>query len=315
MDGSIAREGTVIIGATNHPASIDPAILRPGRLDRHLVINLPGIEDRINIIGQHLGVELPYVDLRQLEAATEGMSGADLEMLCREARRTARIEDKIIDIGHLVRSLPPMLQVSDVYRRRAAIHEAGHAIVGTRLHCGTLVSISLADRISATASAQSIGVAIFKPYRLAANGLANYLSVIAMLLGGIAAEDLVIGNYSDGGGLAKDSDLEKATRLATLLEAKTGLGTRLRYSSAAADEELSQLLLLDRELAASVEKTLLEQLSRARALLEDDRALLDRLTEKLLEHGSVEASEFENMINVTPKKKEVLRGEEIGHCN
>ncbi|RYD73114.1 MAG: ATP-binding protein, partial [Verrucomicrobiaceae bacterium] len=55
MDGSIAREGTVIIGATNNPASIDPAILRPGRLDRHLVINLPGIEDRINIIGQHLG--------------------------------------------------------------------------------------------------------------------------------------------------------------------------------------------------------------------------------------------------------------------
>jgi ATP-dependent Zn protease len=124
------------------------------------------------------------------------------------------------------------------------------------------------------------------------NHLTTYLAIIAMLLAGIAAERLVLGNFSDGGGLVTDSDLDKATPLAAQLEAQTALGSRFRYSVANGDKELHQLLLLDHELARNVEKILAAQFARATEILEQDRDFLNLVAEELVSFGQLDASKF-----------------------
>jgi len=130
LDGIGGREGVVVIGATNHPDLIDPAIRRPGRLDRHVVIPLPDLEARKGILRHHLRDALPDTDLTDAADRLEGASGAVIEQAVRDARRRARTDRRAMVNEDLLASLPKRVRLTDASFRRACVHEAGHAVVG-----------------------------------------------------------------------------------------------------------------------------------------------------------------------------------------
>ncbi len=133
LDGVGKRQGVVAIGATNLPDKIDPALLRPGRLGRHLKILLPDAGDRSGILRHHLGASLAGEDLSYAVSCLDGATGAAIEQVVKDARRRARAEHRDIVITDITMALPPRIRLSDPAFIRACVHEAGHALVGRRL--------------------------------------------------------------------------------------------------------------------------------------------------------------------------------------
>src|SRR5690606_26320006 len=112
----------------NDVSRIDPAILRPGRLNRHVAIPLPTATDRIAILQQQLGQKLPRKHHPRLMAATNGFSGADLAKVARDAKRIARRAKRDVAVADIMKSLPEMVVISGELRRALAVHEAGHTV-------------------------------------------------------------------------------------------------------------------------------------------------------------------------------------------
>ena len=133
LDGLEGREGVVVVGACNSPERLDPALMRPGRLDRHVRISLPDLDGRLGILRWHTSGALPDGDLREVAAATEGASGALLEQIVRQARRAARRGRRAMGIGDLLDQLPERMAVPADTLWRTCVHEAGHAVVGLAL--------------------------------------------------------------------------------------------------------------------------------------------------------------------------------------
>jgi ATP-dependent Zn protease len=287
LDGVDGREGVVVIGATNNPAKIDPALLRSGRFDNHIAIGLPDSESRMAIMREELALEFQPDEVGKLETLTSGFSGADLTKVCREARRIARRQRRSVTTDDILANLPSLVKIDGEYRRTAAIHEAGHALVGWRLGAGKFLGAIIADQVNPSTPTWQIGVAAFEHHRLAYRTRQHHLDRIAALLAGMAAEELVFGEYGDGAGGCEGSDLEVATNLATLMEAQHALGDRLRYSTVSHPSEWEALRRADRELAAAVEATLRQQFDRARDLIAKDRALLDGIAETLFDRGQI----------------------------
>ena len=129
LDPPGGRPGVVVVAATNFPEVIDPALLRPGRLERLIAIPLPDGAAREAILRQHLrGLPAPD-DLRQFREMSAGYAGANIELVAREARRRVRREGRALEEKDLLDALPPSRMLSNAELRRVAIHEAGHAIV------------------------------------------------------------------------------------------------------------------------------------------------------------------------------------------
>ncbi|MEY9828936.1 cell division protease FtsH [Sinorhizobium fredii] len=281
LDGVDGREGVIVVGATNNVSRIDAAILRPGRLDRHIEIPLPDGNDRIAILSQHIDHSLPLPELAQLKSVTQGMAGADLSKVARDARRLARRQRMGLHLDHLKASLPETIKITGAYRRSIAIHEAGHTVIGIRLGHGTFVGTKIADSVIPGAGAKTGGMAHFDLPVAGHRDRHFYLNYLALLMGGIAAEELVTGSFGDGA----SSDLAIATRVATMIETRFGFGRAMLYSHAEEDKELERLRLADPRLRAKVEQTLQEAFDRAKSVLSDERKLLDKIAEELNEVG------------------------------
>ena len=212
LDGSEPRNGVLVIAASNHPDRIDPAMRRPGRLDRHIAIPLPTVEDLMGIIRHHLGTDLPadYDPQFQLAArACRGMSPADVEQACRDARRHARRvlgRDKALpgDVVNVMRDRRG--QVSPRLERLVAVHEAGHAVAAVVLG----IDIEYVDADRQHTSMRT------RPNPTAAMVEAE----MAMMLAGRAAEAVLIGEVSTG---AKH-DLAMVTKTAVAFHAEFGFG-------------------------------------------------------------------------------------------
>ncbi|WP_312412436.1 AAA family ATPase, partial [Shinella sp.] len=267
IDGVEGREGVIVIGATNNISNIDPAILRAGRLDRQIEIGLPNAADRMAILASHLQSGFKPSDLEPLKAQTQEMTGADLAKAAREARRIARMARRPLTIEDVTTSLPPMVKIEGEMRRYIAVHESGHTVVGKHLKHGSFIGTTIIDAISMQIGTGRGGAAYFDMPLIIRRDRQYHCDQIAVMLSGIAAEEIVFGGFADGGA----SDLAAATRVATLMEVRFGMGGTLRHSAATEDEALERLRLYDRQVSERVHRTLQEEFERAKAILMERR--------------------------------------------
>ncbi|TIM76597.1 AAA family ATPase [Mesorhizobium sp.] len=304
IDGAEGREGVVVVGACNHPHRLDAAIVRAGRLDRHVRIPLPDQKGREGILRWHLQGMLVDADLSEVAGRTEGWNGASLEQLVRQARRRARRARRDMTLNDLASELPALVPIPPEMRRRTAVHETGHAIVALALACGELVSVSVEKAILPNPELfQNGGGTLFRDKGIKERTQAQLLDSIAVRLGGIAAEEVVFGERSAGGGGGRGSDLHTATLSALAFEASYGLGEGLAYLAPDDEEELFSALRLDRFLHARVDKMLLEQFQRAKRVIERERLEVNRVAEALLVKGTLDASEVVDLVAQQPRLK------------
>jgi cell division protease FtsH len=229
MDGFTGREGIIVLAATNQPDVLDRALLRPGRFDRRVVVNLPDKTGRAAILKVHTR-KIPLaeeVSLDELAAATPGFSGADLKNLVNEAALlAARREENQVRQKDLLDSLekivlgperPLLLSAED--RERIAYHESGHAILGL-----VVAGADPVHRVSIVPRGQALGVTYQRPQTDRYNYPEAYLRArIAGMLGGRAAEELVYGTRTTGA----ENDIEQATHLARNMVTRWGMSESL----------------------------------------------------------------------------------------
>jgi cell division protease FtsH len=287
LDGVGGREGIVVVGATNDPDRIDPAILRAGRLDRQIRISLPTADERLAILAHYLGPQKGPMDLKQLASVTSGMTGADLAKAVRDARRLARREHRDLQMSDLKSSLPKVMPIVGEQRRAIAIHEAGHTVVGLRLEVGTYLGTKVEDHLVATNGAQQAGAAYFEVPSTGRKDRQIYLNQLAVVMAGLAAEELVLGSRGDGAGLGDSSDLALATRIATSMEGVLGMGDSFTRSTAVEDADLERLRRANPDLNRRVEETLHQQFQRAKGILKKELVFLNDLVDALMEYGFV----------------------------
>ncbi len=146
LDGYDRRTGVIVVGATNHPKHLDRALLRAGRLDKHFVIPLPDAHARQKIFSFHSGLSVPPEHVARFSRVSDGMSGAEIEQLVRDARRMARRHRTVLQFHHVLDASGDMVAVPIEHLRRTAYHEAGHAIVGAEVGM-ELQSISINDMV------------------------------------------------------------------------------------------------------------------------------------------------------------------------
>lgn len=300
LDGVTSREGVVVVGTTNWPDKIDGAILRPGRLDRHVRIPLPDAAARVGILRHHLGDSLPETALPDIAMLLEGATGAAIEQLARDARRIARRARRPLLVEDVLASLPERVRLSDDMHRRVCTHEAGHALVGYLLREASGSSPTEAKALREVGADGSGGHTSFDHLLGSERTKEHYLAQITVLLAGIAAEQVAFGVHGAGGGGEERSDLHVATMLAASMELSYGLGRTLAYLSGRRDEPLMAWLRGDAQVRRCVEAHLDACLQRARSILEEHRAALDTIVDMLVGRGRVVFGEIAEAVETRP---------------
>lgn len=275
----------VVVGATNHPELIDPAIRRAGRLDRHLHIPLPDQEAREGILRHHLRNDLCDNQLGDVPRIMDGMTGADIEQLVRNARRAARTSRRVMNMGDLFDSLPPPLRMSDELFRRICVHEAGHVVVGIALapESGSVPTRAIVAREVRGAAANQTEFSHIEGFD---RTRPSYLALATTMLAGMAAEEVVLGSCGDTCGGAPHSDLAQAASLVAKLELALGLGDALLTIATPSPEAIAQRLEFDPITRAKVEKVLRETLERARTIVVERRMEVEAVAACLAETGT-----------------------------
>ncbi|MBR5604842.1 MAG: ATP-dependent zinc metalloprotease FtsH, partial [Verrucomicrobia bacterium] len=253
MDGFEAQEGVIIIAATNRPDVLDPALLRPGRFDRQVTVNLPDIKGREAILKVHSAkVKLAKdVDLHTIARGTPGFSGAELANLLNEgALLAARANKELVDMADLEEARDKVrwggerrsMALSDEEKEITAWHEAGHALLTVLLpHTDPLHKVTIIPR------GQALGATMSLPKEDVRNRTRNQmLSMIAMAMGGRVAEKLITGDISTGAA----GDIKMATQLARNMVCHWGMSERL---GAVLYGEDNEYVLLGRDMVRSKE--------------------------------------------------------------
>ena len=294
LDGAAGRDGVVVVGATNHPDLIDPAVLRPGRLERVVVLYPPDRAARAGILRHHLRGALESADLGPLAERLEGATGAEIELFVRDARRRARKSRKAMALADIEGSLPPTEELSDALFRRVCVHEAGHLIVGSLL-ANESGSDPKEARVNRRPINDSAGKTLFVPRPGFDRTRESHLAEITVLLAGLAAEEEILGTRGDGAGgagSAETCDLRRATEIATVMEVCLGMGEFLLHR-ADANKRLDLLLDGDVDLRLRVGATLGECFHRARATVKAQYCEVERVSQKLASVGTCSTSSLE----------------------
>jgi cell division protease FtsH len=291
MDGFDHTTGIVVMASTNRPDVLDPAIVRAGRFDRNVVVPLPDLRGRMEILAVHARpIEMDGVDLSHVARGTPGFSGADLANLLNEAAILAAREGaSAVQVSHVERARDRAMMgaerrgfMMDPEERYAtAVHEAGHVAVGVAAeHTDPVHKVSIAPR------GRALGVTHSLPERDRHLYRREYLlDQICMMLGGRAAEVEVLGTMTAG---ASD-DLERASGLARRMVAELGM-SELGPICIKDATSRSQALLDRVEHVTS--RLLEEQLARAQRIVVERRAEITRLVEGLLERDTLDAVEI-----------------------
>ena len=213
----------IVIGATNHAADLDAALVRPGRLEKVIHVGHPeSAADRAGIFRTHLGDQLPGVDLGTVAQMAVGMTGADIMAIVRGARRRARGEGRPLAIEDLVAEMVPPETRSRSDVSRSALHEAGHAVAAFALG----LDIELVSIVPGSGCGGAVS------YRNALPDLPTRAEIerfVVIILAGAAAEEVVIGSRSSGLGGSERSDIGQATTLIASVHASYGLGDSLTF--------------------------------------------------------------------------------------
>jgi cell division protease FtsH len=329
MDGFDGSEGVIVIGATNRPEVLDPALLRPGRFDRRIAIHPPDLAGRKAILQVHtrhtpLG---PDVDLGEIAASTPGMVGADLRNLVNEAALSAARHDqdvvRAVDFSaaleRIVLGAERKMMISPDERERTAYHESGHALLGM-LQPGA----DPVRKISIVPRGRALGVTLQRPEADRYGFSSGYLfGRIIGALGGRAAEELIYGDVTTGA----ENDLDQVTQLARRMVGRWGMSDAIGPVSvlpadggdglpaAAGLPETQQpsdrmLELVDAEVRRIIE----DCYGRALEQLRDHRDALDRLAHRLLERETLDEEEAYEIAGIPrrarqPQPESVTLGE------
>jgi cell division protease FtsH len=320
MDGFEMKDNIILIAATNRPDILDPALLRPGRFDRQIVVDRPDRPGRKRILEVHSrGKPIDKdIDLDALAAQTPGFTGADLANLVNEAALlAARHGKKLIGMEELEEGIMRVLAgpekktriISEKEKAITAYHEMGHALVGHFLEYTDPV-----HKISVVSRGQALGFTISLPTEdKFLTTKQELMDTLSMTLGGRAAEEVVFGEITTGAA----NDLEKATATAKQMIMRYGMSEELgprtlghdqaqpflgREFQAQADYSEEVARQIDDEIRRIIE----EAHQRAKDLLTEKRDLLDRISKILIVRETIEAHEFEALIDGQPEE-EVFR--------
>lgn len=279
------NDGIIMIGATNLPQRIDPAVLRSGRLDRHIAIGLPDHNDLRGIFRLHLGDDLAEVDLLPLALLCLGSTGADVASWVKRARGRARRARRDIAIEDLLHEVQiGRFTISPDERRRVAIHESGHVLSAWHLRVGKVAGAAIGGRGgTTTVDLEFNGASLTKDVE----------RQIDVLLAGRAAEVLLLGEAAVGSGLGPTSDLIRATQLAVMLETEAGAGEMGLVSVRGSDMEVLRNPLL----FGAVRKRLADAATRVSTLLSSHRSSLVALSEQLERRGYLAPDEIELIVS------------------
>lgn len=302
LDGAQSREGVVVVAATNRPDAIDPALLRPGRLDRIVGIGLPDAEALTGILRHHLGDELKGVDVSWLARACVGLSGAHVEQAVRGMRRRARREGRRPTLADLEAEMGVATPVPDGTRHRVAIHEAGHAVFISLWRPGALRSVSVPranlNRGVLGAVASEFGFNRAEGDRHVTRDV--IVHAIAEKLAGRAAEYLLLNEVSAGAGGSPTSDLAQATWIATVAVTAFGLGTDGAeppiWKGLPSVERVPQLLAVDQALAREVGFLMVDGYTTAVRLLREHACAVERVASAVIDQEMLSGEEVARVV-------------------
>ena len=316
MDGFEANEGVILLAATNRPDVLDPALLRPGRFDRQVVVDLPDVKGREGILRVHAR-KLPLeedVELSLIARGTPGLSGADLSNICNEAALFAarrgvdrvgmedfeQAKDKVM-LGTERRSMV----LTDSERKLTAYHEAGHVVIGVKIP-----GLDPVHKVTIVPRGRSMGLTASLPEEDRHSYTRDWLTgQLAMLFGGRVAEELTFGveKVTTGAG----NDIERATTMARRMVTRFGMSDRIGLMAVGdSDKEvfLGRELVQRREFSEHTARRVDEEVkllldvahARARVILEANRSLLDEFAGALLERETLDRGEIQLLLDGKP---------------
>jgi cell division protease FtsH len=310
MDGFDTTEGVILMAATNRPDVLDKALLRPGRFDRRVVINLPDIKGRFDILKVHARrIKMdPSVDLMTIARSTPGCSGADLMNILNEsallaarkgrtavtAQETVEARDKVL-YGKERRSL----EMDESEKRTTAYHESGHAVVGLVVKSGDPI-----DKVTIIPRGFSLGSTMFLPKKNRVSYWKQELQdQLAVLFGGRVAEEIFVGDISSGA----QQDIERATQLARNMVCKWGMSDKLgavtyedstdnHYGYGSEHTEK----LYSEETARAIDKEVREILDAghalARQIILEYRDQIEQMTQMLMEFETLDSEDVQEIV-------------------
>lgn len=310
MDGFESNEGVILVAATNRPDVLDPALMRPGRFDRRIVVSNPDLKGREEILKVHTRkVPLdPKVDLMVLARGTPGFSGADLENLVNEGALVAARRDKktveLVDLEDakdkvLMGSERRSLMISETEKRTTAIHEAGHTLVG-RVLPGT----DPIHKVTIIPRGMALGVTQTLPQedRVSMDRV-KAENMISFLMGGRVAEEVVLNQRTTGAG----NDIERATEIARKMVCEWGMSDKLGPLSFGKKEEqifLGREISQHRDYSESTAQAIDGEIrlivdqnyQRAKKIIQENIAALHRLSDALLQYETIDGNEVDQLI-------------------
>ncbi|MGE5093248.1 MAG: ATP-dependent zinc metalloprotease FtsH [Bacillota bacterium] len=316
MDGFESNDGVILIAATNRPDVLDPALLRPGRFDRQIVVDAPDVRGREGILRVHTR-KIPLagdVRLEVLAKGTPGLAGADLANLVNEAAvLAARRNKSLVDMSDFEEAKDKVmlgverrsLQLSEDDRKLTAYHEAGHSVVSLKVEGADPI-----HKVTIVPRGRALGLMTSLPDKDRYGMTKEFLlGRLAISFGGRVAEELIFGpeKVTTGAG----SDIEQATAIARRMVTQFGMSDRVGMM-AVGDRE--QEIFLGREFGQrreisertaemvddEIKRLLDEAHTRARSILTENRPLLDRIAATLLERETIDREDMEKLVNDLP---------------
>ncbi|HYV25123.1 MAG TPA: ATP-dependent zinc metalloprotease FtsH [Pyrinomonadaceae bacterium] len=309
MDGFESNDGVILIASTNRPDVLDPALLRPGRFDRRVVVSRPDVRGREGILKVHTR-KIPLgedVDISVIARGTPGFTGADLANLVNEAAlNAARYNKKVVAMSDFELAKDKVLMgaerksmvISNEEKRVTAYHEAGHTLVGLKVPNADPV-----HKVTIIPRGMALGVTQQLPEGDRHNYTKEYLlGQISILMGGRIAEETFLGNITTGA----SNDIEKATELARAMVCEYGMSELGPLTFGKKEEQI----FLGREIAqhrdfseetairidSEVRKIVTEQYERAGKIISENRDTMVRLAEALLEHESLDGVQIRRIV-------------------
>lgn len=313
MDGFESNDGVILMASTNRPDVLDPALLRPGRFDRRVVVGRPDVRGREGILKVHTR-KIPLdegVDVSVIARGTPGFTGADLANIVNEAAlNAARYNKKVVTMADFEIAKDKVMMgaerksmvISDEEKRITAYHEAGHTLVGLKVP-----NIDPVHKVTIIPRGMALGVTMYLPEKDRLSASKEYLlGQIAMAMGGRIAEDMFIGSITTGAA----NDIEKATEVARSMVCEYGMSDLGPLTFGKKEEQI----FLGREIAqhrdysedtaikidAEVQKIVSTQYKRAEKILKDNKDVLIRLAEALLEYETLDAVQIRRVVAGLP---------------
>lgn len=311
MDGFESTEGVILIAATNRPDVLDPALLRPGRFDRRVVVGKPDLNGRTQILNVHtrktpLG---PDVDVTRIARGTPGFSGADLENLVNEAALVAaRSDKKYLEMEDFEKAKDKVIMgserrsmvISEEDKKNTAYHEAGHTLVGK-----LLPGLDPIHKVTIIPRGMALGLTQTLPEKDAVSFTKSQAeNWIAFAFGGRAAEELIFGDYTTGAA----NDIERATEMARKMVCEWGMSPLgplayekgdsqpflgMGYGNKSKNYSESKA----EEIDAEITKIIITGYERAKEILVKRRDALDKITQALLEYETIDGNEVDMLVN------------------